>query len=317
MNIEQELETVFGERLKKDEPMAKHLNFRIGGPAKYFVEIKSVEELQETLSMIKQYDIPYFILGGGSNTVFSDEPFEGIVLKMAMRKHEIDGTMVMAEAGVLSVALARATANAGLKGFTWAISLPGTIGGAVRGNAGCFGGEIKDNLLKAEVVRDGEIIELSNKELQFGYRESIIKHNNDIVLRAWFALEEGDAEALKQELIDTVTKRKDTQPLHAGSAGCMFKNHETSTDEMHTLMKKLDIPESMQKMNRISAGWIIDQLQLKGTRIGDAEISNEHGNFLINHGNASSEDIGKLITLVKEKVEETYDIKLEEEVKLI
>jgi len=281
-NITKELKHVFGDRLKENEPMSKHVNFRIGGVAKWFVEVQTIEELKHALVICSKNDLSYFVLGGGSNTLVSDEGLEG------------------------------------LEGFAWAISLPGTIGGAVRGNAGCFGGETKDYLVKAEVMRDGEIVELSKEDLQMGYRDSTIKHSEDVVLRAWFEFPQGDSEALKQQLADTLEKRKSTQPLHAGSAGCVFKNYEIRDDaELKHLEDHGDIPEEMLKNRRISAGWLIDHVDLKGMKIGGAMISEEHGNFIVNLGEATASDIVQLIAIVKEKIRQKFGIQLHEEVKYI
>ena len=317
-NITKELKHVFGDRLKENEPMSKHVNFRIGGVAKWFVEVQTIEELKHALVICSKNDLSYFVLGGGSNTLVSDEGLDGLVLKMAMRNIQVEGTTVVADAGVISASLARTTANEGLEGFAWAISLPGTIGGAVRGNAGCFGGETKDYLVKAEVMRDGEIVELSKEDLQMGYRDSTIKHSEDVVLRAWFEFPQGDSEALKQQLADTLEKRKSTQPLHAGSAGCVFKNYEIRDDaELKHLEDHGDIPEEMLKNRRISAGWLIDHVDLKGMKIGGAMISEEHGNFIVNLGEATASDIVQLIAIVKEKIRQKFGIQLHEEVKYI
>lgn len=316
------LAEVFEERediqVLQDEPLSKHVNFRIGGPADWYVIVKSVAAIKDVLAACKEADLPWFVLGGGSNTLVSDEGFRGVVIQPAMRNIEIDGNMVIAEAGALSVAVARQTANAGLAGMVWAISLPGTIGGAVRGNAGCFGGEMKDSVKKVEVLRDGEVIELGNEDLRFGYRESSVKHSKDIVLRVFMELEPGSAEELKQQLIDIVTQRKEKQPLYAGSAGCMFKNYEVkSAEEMDKISEKVDVPEAMKKSGTISTGWIIDQMDLKGFRIGDASISEEHGNFLINHGKATADEIAQLIAVVKTRVRNNLGVQLEEEVQYL
>ncbi|MBT4856912.1 UDP-N-acetylmuramate dehydrogenase [Candidatus Uhrbacteria bacterium] len=312
------LKEIFGDRFLTDEPLAKHLNFRIGGPTKYFVEVKTIEELQHALAAAKENSVETFVLGGGSNTLASDAGFDGLVIKLALRAHQIDGTTVVAEAGMISAALARVTASAGLSGFAWAISLPGTIGGAVRGNAGCFGGEMKDTVVKVEVLRNGKIVELYAADLEFGYRDSKVKHNDDIVLRVWLELAQGDSEVLLQQLKDTVEARKETQPLHAGSAGCIFKNFEFSdVSEIEKLVSATDVPEPMITGKRISAGWIIDQADLKGTRIGDSAISDEHGNFLINHGKATADEIVQLIALVKTRVRTQFGIQLQEEVQYL
>ncbi|MDP2631278.1 MAG: UDP-N-acetylmuramate dehydrogenase [Candidatus Uhrbacteria bacterium] len=317
-DITLQLQKMFKDRLKIDEPLLKHLNFRIGGPAKWFVEVSTIEELQHALKIAKDADVPTFVLGGGSNTLGADVGFDGLVVKLAMREFSINGTTVRAEAGVITAALARATANVGLSGFAWAVSLPGTIGGAVRGNAGCFGGEMRDSISKVEVLRDGKIIELSKEDLHFGYRESSIKNSNDIVLSVTLELEIGDALELKDQLVESLEKRKGSQPLYAGSAGCIFKNFEFTQDaQVDQLRQQIAIPESMMQNKRISAGWIIDQLGLKGTRIGDASISEEHGNFIINHGNATASDVKALIDLVKSDALTKFGIQLIEEVQYL
>lgn len=312
------LREIFGDRAKEHEPLAKHLNFRIGGPARWFVEVRTIEELQHVLSVAKSEDVDTFVLGGGSNTLASDDGFDGLVIKLALRSFQIDGTTVVADAGMISAALARETAKAGLAGFTWAISLPGTIGGAARGNAGCFGGEMVDTVTKVEVLRDGQITEVSAEEMQFGYRESAVKHNDDIVLRVWMELTPGDPQELMEQLKTTVESRKKTQPLYAGSAGCIFKNFEYEEDsEIEKLKSAVAIPEGMLVAKRISAGWLIDQADLKGTRIGDASISEEHGNFLINHGKVTADEIVQLIALVKTRIRDQFGIQLQEEVQYV
>lgn len=314
----EELQQLFGDRLKENESLAKHVNYRIGGPAKYFAEVKTEEELVKAIEIAEANHLAYFILGGGSNTLASDDGFDGMVLKLAMRAHAIEGTRVYAEAGVISAALARATADAGLKGFEWAISLPGTIGGAVRGNAGCFGGEVKDVLISARILREGNVIVLSNQELSFGYRESAMKKSDDIVLSADFELTTGNREELLQTLKDHLASRKASQPLYAGSAGCIFKNYEIQSDEeLQRLQKEHDIPSEMVAARRISAGWIIDQLDLKGKTIGGAQISKEHGNFIVNLGDAAASDVVQLISLVKMKARDRFGIQLQEEVQYL
>ena len=318
MTITEQLETIVGPRFKENEPMSKHTNFRIGGPAKWFVEVRTIEELVHVLKIAEENSIETFVFGGGSNMLVSDAGFDGIVIKMAMRAYSIEGNKVRAETGVLSAALARATANSGRKGLTWAISLPGTVGGGVRGNAGCFGGEMRDHLVMVEVLRDGKIIELSKEELEFGYRESVIKHSKDIVLAATFELEEGDTDDLKMELADKLMKRKESQPQDAGSAGCLFKNYEIESDgELQRLQEKLDIPAEMSNGRRLSAGWLIDNLDLKGMKIGKAQISDVHGNFLVNTGEATADEVVQLIALVKTRARDQYGILLKEEVQYV
>ena len=318
MTITQQLQAIVGTKCLENEPMSKHTNFRIGGPAKWFVEVRSVEELQNVLDVARENELATFVFGGGSNLLASDQGFDGIVIKIAMRTYDIQGTRVRADAGVLSSGLARATANAGLKGLTWAISLPGTVGGGVRGNAGCFGGEMKDHCTSVLVQRGGALVEIGKDDLKFGYRESAIKHSDDIILSATFELEEGDARELKSELDDKLMKRKISQPLDAGSAGCMFKNYEIGTDEeLQRLVGKLDLPSEMQSARRVSAGWLIDKLGLKGTQIGGAKVSDVHGNFVVNTGSATSDEVVQLIALIKTRARNEFGIQLMEEVQYV
>lgn len=315
------LKTRFGAQYREGEQLARHLNFRIGGPAKYFVEAKSAQDIVDAVTIAREHSVEFFVLGGGSNTLVSDQGFEGLVIKAANRGIKIEGTRLYAEAGVISALAARKSAELGLRGFEWAISLPGTIGGAVRGNAGCFGGETKDNIVSATVLHaDGSVSEVLAKDLHFGYRHSIFKEpgNTDVVLAATFELTQGTKEEAMTLLEKNLQSRKATQPMGSASAGCMFKNFEFSSEEMIAkIAKDADIPEAMLKNKRIAAGWIIDQLGLKGLCVGDAQVSDEHGNFLMNVGHATAEDIAMLISRIKTRVRDEYGINLEEEVRFV
>ncbi len=311
----------FGAQYKDNEPLAKHVNFRIGGPAKYFVEARSTQDLIDAVKIATDYSLPYFILGGGSNTLVADEGYLGLVIKAANRNTRYEGDRVVAEAGVISATVARGSADKSLRGFEWAVSLPGTIGGAVRGNAGCFGGEVKDNLESVKILRDGEVIDVPAVDMHYGYRHSVLKdvgHEHDVVLEATFKLTPGDrAEALA--LIEkNLAGRKASQPLGSSSAGCMFKNYEyQSADEIAKLASKVEIPQAMQDMHRLGAGWIIDQLGLKGTKMGEAQIAPQHGNFLLNVGHATARDIVTLISFVKTRARDEFGVQLHEEVQYL
>ncbi|MFH1631514.1 MAG: UDP-N-acetylmuramate dehydrogenase [bacterium] len=317
-DITDNLKQIFADRLKQDEPLSKHLNFRIGGPAKWFVEVLTLEEIQHALKIAHDAEVPTFVLGGGSNILASDNGFDGLVIKIAMREISVVDDRVVADAGAITSLVARASADAGLAGFTWAVSLPGTIGGAVRGNAGCFAGEMRDAVEKVEVWQKGKIVELTNDDLQFGYRESAIKHSDDIVLKVTLKLEAGNPDDLKRELTDALENRKSSQPQGASSAGCIFKNFDfTQEAQIDQLRQQVAIPEQMMQGKRVSAGWIIDQLGLKGERVGDASISTEHGNFIVNHGNATSADVKSLIDKIKTEALNRFGIELTEEVQYL
>lgn len=298
--------------------MSRHTNFRIGGPAKYFVEVRSIEELKLVLSIAKTNKIVTAVIGGGSNMLVSDQGFDGIMIKLLMREIHVDKNRVQAGAGVPMILLARKVAEECLTGLEWAITLPGTVGGAVRGNAGCFGGETQDRLTEAFVLSNGEVVVRTNAELAFGYRESAIKHSSDIVLSATFDLMPGDRDYIKQTMDENLAKRKASQPLDAGSAGCMFKNYDIqSDDELQRIQSKIDLPSEVSVSRRVSAGWLIDQLDLKGFEMGGAKVSTVHGNFLVNSGTATADEVVQLIAFIKMRVRDAYGIILQEEVQYI
>ncbi len=307
----------FGAQFKENEALARHVNMRIGGPAAMFVEARSTQDLIDAVNMAQDFAVEYFILGGGSNTLIADKGFVGLVIKAANRSMRIEGDRVIVEAGVISSAAARASAEAGLRGFEWAVSLPGTIGGAVRGNAGCFGGEMKDSVESVRVLRRGTVITISNADLHFAYRHSLLKEseNDDVVLDAVLKLTFGDRDEALAQIEKNLAGRKATQPLGASSAGCMFKNVEWIDDtQMDRLQSRFDVPKEFLERKRIPAGWIIEKLGLKGVAVGDAEVSLQHGNFLMNKGHATAADIVALVSRVKKHVTAEVGVVLEEEV---
>ncbi len=315
-DLTQPLRDLFGARLKLDEPMSRHTHFRIGGPARWFVEAKTEEEIVRALASAKEAGVPTFVLGGGSNTLVSDQGFGGLVVQVAMRGISIDGTTVTAGAGVPSAALARSTADAGLEGLEWMITLPGTVGGAVHGNAGCFGGETKDRLSSVRLLRDGSIIDVAPSALAFGYRDSALKHSSDVVLRATFVLRAGDASLLRRRMEDQLAARKETQPLNAGSAGCVFKNCGIRDDAEASRLAG-EIPEAMRSARRVSAGWLVEQADLKGKKIGRAQISPAHGNFIVNLGGATAEEVVQLVAVAKTRVRDRFGLQLREEIQYL
>ena len=177
---------------------------------------------------------------------------------------------------------------------------------------------MKDVVTSVKVLKEGVIVDLPVAELHYGYRESSIKHSKDIILEVTLQLQPGDATALKASLEETLGKRKASQPLYAGSAGCMFKNYEIKDDaELAHIKTVLRLPEAMEQSKRIGVGWLVQELDLKGTKIGGAQISPEHGNFIINSGNATASDILQIISLVKTRARNAFGIQLQEEVQLM
>lgn len=310
-------------RITENEPLLKHTNFRIGGPATYFFEATSSDELVKAVEAAQELGLPFFVLGGGSNVLVSDEGFPGFVIKAANRGYVIRApSAVSVESGVLSAFLARKTAEAGLTGFEWAISLPGTIGGAVRGNAGCFGGEMRDVVKSVDVFdpQKTESYKLKAESCQFGYRDSLFKHMDPapIVLSVELELKQDDPKACLAQLEEKLRLRKEKQPLEASSAGCIFKNFEFhDRSEIAKLESVVTVPEEFIAMKRIPAAWLIDQRGLKGKRIDDAMVSEKHGNFIMNLGKATASDVVQLVSLIKLKVRNEFGVQLQEEVQYV
>lgn len=322
MSAPTHLATAFGDRLKENELLAKHVHIRIGGSADLYLETKSSDEIVQAVEAALADGLPYVVLGGGSNTLPSDDGFRGLVIQVAHRNWSVEGSRVTAEAGVLSGFLARKTAEAGLTGFEWAVSLPGTIGGAVRGNAGCFGGEIKDVVSSVEVlhVANGraERWTCRSEECDFRYRESAFKRSKDIVLSVTLSLTPAPKEACLAKIEDVLSKRKEDQPSDAPSAGCMFKNFDFKDEaDLAKLKERVEIPETFLRAKRLPAGWLIEQADLKGKTIGAAKVSEKHGNFLLNLGGATASDVLQLISLIKMRIRDDYGVQLEEEVQLL
>ncbi len=318
------LEQIVGDRLKFDEPLSQFSHYQVGGPAKFIVEAKTVDEISALIEAAKKSEVKWVVIGGGTNILPSDKGFDGLVIRTANRSVQVDlgNLRVTAEAGALSSMVARKTADAGMGGFEWAVSLPGTIGGAVRGNAGCFGGEIKDSLLHADVLdpKTGEIKERSNKWFKFGYRESRLKKETSIVLRATFQLESRPLEETQEKIKFVLQCRMKSQPKNAKCAGCAFKNFEFSdVSEIEKLVSVIDdeLPPKFLEQMRIPAGWIIDQADLKGESIGGASVSDQHGNFILSDGSATADHIAQLIALIKTRVRNQFGIQLQEEVQYI
>ena len=276
-------------------PLAIYTSFKIGGPAKYFYIAKSSAALVKAVAAARDLGLPFFILGGGSNVLIADRGFEGLVVKAENREVEfLDDGAVKAGAGMNLAALAALSAQRGLGGLEFGVGIPGSLGGAVRGNAGCFSREIKEVVSRVTAIdQQGEIVELTNDNCQFAYRDSVFKQRPLIILEVYLLLTPNQAD---QKLIEEYRGRKDaTQDFKNASAGCVFKN---------------PAPD-------IYAGKLIDDLGLKGKQIGGAKISAKHGNFILNTGQATAEDVIMLISLIKEKVRSHYGIQLKEEVQYV
>lgn len=310
-------------RIREHEPMSRHTNFRIGGPARFYVEARTAEEIAKATAAVRDAGIPWFVLGGGSNTLVADAGFEGLVIQLANRDVRVDGTRVTAGAGAISAAVARASGDAGLMGFEWAISLPGTMGGAVRGNAGCFGGEMKDVVQDVRVLRmvneEWKMENVSNVDSGFRYRHSAFKeHPEWVILEVTLALRTDDPVMCTARMADMLARRKIKQPLERPSAGCLFANVECNmlnAEQLDQLDRATDSAwRSVAHDGQIPTGWLIEHLGLKGHRVGNVMVSEKHGNFFINLGGGTAADVCALIDVVQQRVRETYGIEFREEI---
>ena len=302
--------------------LAPYTIYKIGGLGRYFVEVANAEELKKAVRFAAEKNIPFVLLGAGSNVLVSDNGFDGMVIRMAGGAVSIDGERMAADAGVMMARAVTESGRASLRGFEWGIGVPGSIGGSVRGNAGCFGNEMKDVIESAEVfdVTTQTTKTFSNKDCQFGYRDSIFKtHPEWIILSATLRLRKGDRESIQQEIRRITQERVAKQDIGAKCCGCIFKN--TAWPESDSEREKIlaQFPELAQFQNRptIPAAFLIDRANLKGRAAGNIYISDRHANFFINKGGGTSNDVMALIAIAKEEVKKKFGIDLHEEIQMI
>ena len=282
-------------RIYTDEPMKKHTTFRVGGNADFFVIPKTVEEVKQTIMLCVEQDMPYYILGNGSNLLVGDKGYRGVVIQIYKEMNNIfvDGQKIKVQAGALLSKIGSVALEAGLTGFEFAAGIPGTMGGAVVMNAGAYGGEMKDVLEEVTVLtKEGEVLTLSKEQLDMGYRTSVVAKKDYIVLKATIALELGDRDAIKARMDELKVQRTTKQPLEFPSAGSTFKR-----------------PEGY------FAGKLIQDAGLRGFKVGGAQVSEKHCGFVINKGDATAADIVELMKQVSERVKEKFGVELEPEVK--
>ena len=298
MNLYNELCAITGEKnVLKDELMSGHTTFRIGGPADYFVMPPSAGGSKRVIALCLEQGVPYYIIGNGSNLLVADKGYRGVIIQIFknMKDIQVEGENIRAQAGALLSKVAAAAYEAGLEGFEFASGIPGTLGGAVRMNAGAYGGEMKQVLKSAEVLTpEGEVLTLPVEEMKMGYRTSIVSRMDYVVLGAEIALREGNKEEIRAKMDELKEKRVSKQPLEFGSAGSTFKR-----------------PEGY------FAGKLIEDAGLRGFRVGNAQVSEKHCGFVINRGGATAREVAELMETVARRVEENSGVRLEPEVKKI
>ncbi len=287
---------VSAEQIHLAEPMSAHTTFRVGGPADCLVEIRDKEELRKIRAVLQTAEIPFFVMGNGSNLLVSDEGYRGVILKVqsSMNQIRVDGNAIIAQAGATMAAVARAALEHGLTGLEFASGIPGTIGGGITMNAGAYGGEMCQVVRSVEVIDfDGNLRILSNADMQFDYRTSAIKDKPITVTEVTFDLTPGDPVQIKALMDDLAARRRDKQPLEYPSAGSTFKRPTGNF-----------------------AGKLIQDAGLRGYAIGGAQVSEKHCGFVVNTtpGVTTAADIMQLIRHIQKTVNDQFNIKLEPEV---
>lgn len=298
MNIYEELCKIVSEdQILKDEPMDKHTTFRAGGKADYLVMPSNEEQVRELVLLLKKENVPYYVMGNGSNLLVRDQGFKGVIIQIARKMNQIrvEGETIYAQAGALLSKIAAQALGEGLTGFEFASGIPGTLGGAVMMNAGAYGGEMKQVIVNACVLTSaGEIAVIPADLMELGYRTSVFAKNQDIILSAQLKLEYGNEAVIREYMDELKKQRVSKQPLEYPSAGSTFKR-----------------PEGY------FAGKLIQDAGLRGFQVGGAQVSEKHCGFVINKDHATATDILSLMEQVSDKVETKFGVRLEPEVKII
>jgi UDP-N-acetylenolpyruvoylglucosamine reductase len=283
--------------VREHEPLQPHSWYGIGGRARYFLELADDAALPELVGRLNGDQVPYLVIGAATNTLFATDELPGLTIKLSTARISIDGDAVSVSAGALMPKLAAETARAGRAGLEFAAGVPGTVGGSVFGNAGAFGGEVKDQLLHTEVVDpQGTRQTMTAAECAFAYRDSVFKRSRDrwVITSATFATTREPPPAVRARLLEVQKHRRATQPIEQRSLGSTFKNPAGD-----------------------SAGRLIDACGLKGLRIGGAQVSPKHANFIINLGGASADDVLALMAEMRDRVRARFGIELEPEIRVI
>jgi UDP-N-acetylmuramate dehydrogenase len=285
-----------GRDLKQNEKLAPHTTLGIGGEANFFYIARKPQDLIKVIQVAKESKIPFFVLGGGSNVLVNDSGFKGLVIKNRCKQIFLNDNQITCQSGALLDDLVGLSCENSLSGLEFAAGIPGTVGGAVYGNAGAFGKTVGDLLTEAVILNSrGNIERVEKGYFEFGYRESKLKKTKEILLSATFELKKKEKGEIKKEVQSNLEERRKRHPQKEKSAGCFFKN--VSADG-----------------KKIPAGFLLEQVSAKEMREGDAAVFQRHANILINSGKAKAEDVRRLANLLKRKVKEKFDVDLEEEV---
>jgi len=302
---------------RRNVSLAPYTTFKIGGTAKYFYIARSTKDIVDAVAQAKSLKLPFFVLAGGSNVLVSDKGFNGLVIKVQNTAYTISKTNVHADAGVSMETLVKKTGSKGLSGLQWAGGLPGSVGGAVRGNAGAFGGEIKDSIVSIRVLNaKGNIVTLIQKQCKFSYRDSLIKKNNLIVLSCIFKLEKGNKRIIQATAKDHREYRKERHPLEYPNAGSVFKNCDVKKFSKK-LQEELQDVIKVDPFPVVPTAYLISQAKLKGLRVGKAQVSKKHPNYIVNKGGATAKDVLHIAKKVKNIIKKKFSVNLEQEIQFV
>lgn len=307
-------------KVKEQISLSKFSNYKIGGPARFLLAAKTEKDITEGVKLAKAKRQKLFILGGGTNLLISDAGFDGFVIKPEISFIKKSGNKISVGSGASLGDFLKFAAKNKLQGVEWAGGLPGTVGGAIYGNAGAFGGEIKDSLesVRSFNIQDKKFIERNNKDCKFSYRSSVFKENRgqEIIVSATFGLNPGNQKAIQASIDEKVKYRIDRQPLEYPNVGSIFKNVDVKKFPKAKL-KEVEHVVKLDPFPVIPTAHLISEVGLKGVSFGGAMISPKHPNFIVNSENATASDVLALISLVKAEVKKKFSVNLEEEVQMV
>ncbi len=279
----------------RDEPMSKHTSLHIGGPADYFVRVTTERDLLGAIAVAREHELPVLMLGGGTNMLVSDRGVRGVVFQNDWSETSVDGLTITASSGTPLASVAAVAARSGIAGLEWMATVPGTVGGAVHGNAGAFGAETKDHLVGATLMDlNGDTWTVPNGDLGFAYRTSNLQKTPIVVASARFRGTPGDRASAVKRIKEIANERIAKQPLAQPNTGSIFRNPQGD-----------------------HAGRLIEAAGLKGARVGDAMVSTKHANFIVNMGEASAMDVWQLMQRCQREVKERFDVDLVPEVEMV
>ncbi|MBW6440805.1 UDP-N-acetylmuramate dehydrogenase, partial [Patescibacteria group bacterium] len=302
--------------IQKNISLSKYTSFRIGGLAKFFCVVENIDEIQEVMEYARENNLAVFVLGSGSNILISDKGFNGLVIKIQDIRCEIQNSdKIFVGAGLPLAKLVSESVKNNFTGLEWAAGIPGTVGGAICNNAGAHGKSMEDVVEEVEAIeiipmgKSWRVEKLAKQECNFTYRNSIFKSDKKyIILSAVLKLvKEGESDSRKL-IAEYLQARREKQPLEYPSVGSIFKNQKIEDDVLKKIFIKYPELKEIVKDNIVPVGWFVEELGLKGRKIGGAMISQKHGNFIVNTGNAQAEDVVILISLIKQKIRDHFGV---------